>query len=83
MTYTVEASFTVAGVTYTGTSEAGYFTNGDGAAVDPDPSVPVIPDAPVVEPDAPATGDNAVFAIVFAAVAVLGMAVVVTKKVNA
>ena len=79
MTYTVEASFTAGGVTYKGVSADGYFKNKDGAAVDPDPSVPVIPD----EVPAPPTGDTAVFAIVFAAVAMLGMAVVVTKKVNA
>ena len=49
------------------------------------PSVPDVPDVPVIPdtPVTPETGDATVFAIVFAAVAVLGMAVVVTKKVNA
>lgn len=45
-------------------------------------NTPVTPDTPDT-PDAPETGDATVFAIVFAAVAMLGMAVVVTKKVNA
>ncbi len=42
---------------------------------------PIVPETPV-EPDDPGMGDNAVFAIVLAAVAVLGMSVVVTKKVR-
>ena len=83
--YTVSGSVTVDGVTYTFESEAGEysFTAAEGAIV-PDEykyedETPVTPDTP----DAPETGDATVFAIVFAAVAMLGMAVVVTKKVNA
>jgi hypothetical protein len=50
---------------------------------------PIVPEPPVVEPpvvdpvDPPATGDATVYAIVFAIVSILGMGVVVTKKVRA
>jgi hypothetical protein len=44
---------------------------------------PVDPDTPDTPVEPPKNGDATVFAVVFAAVAVLGMAVVVTKKVHA
>ncbi len=49
---------------------------------------PIVPEPPVVEPpvdpgEQPDTGDATVYAIVFATVALIGMGVVVTKKVKA
>ncbi len=89
--YTVEVSATGAdGITYTGKSEEGAFA----CAAD---FVPTVPEAydysddpvdPPVEPpvdpgEQPDTDDATVFAIVFATVALMGMGVVVTKKVRA
>ena len=51
---------------------------------EPTPDTPVEPEpTPDTTPDAPQTGDATVYAIVLAVVALMGMGVVVTKKVRA
>lgn len=83
--YTLEFSVTEGETElYNGKSEAGAFVSkqagfiSDGAITPDD-----VPHSYTEPTTPPVTGDNAVFAIVFAAVAILGMAVVVTKKVRA